>query len=124
MAERITRALVTIPNGAALSQEIDLAGHQLIALHMPALWTAANLTFKGKPKSTNLAATALQDVFNDAGTEVAATATASKYIALTGATLDALLGCERIQVRSGTTGVPVNQGADRVIVAVLAIRGS
>lgn len=42
---------VTIPNGASLSDEIDLEGFKLAAIEMPSAWTAANLTLAACPVS-------------------------------------------------------------------------
>src|SRR5690349_1527720 len=45
----VTKLQLTIPNGAALSNEADLTGWQLMAVQMPAAWDAAALTFQARP---------------------------------------------------------------------------
>ena len=114
---------VAIANGASLSAEVDLRHHSLVAIQMPADWTAADLTFQGRPgadDTTPRINETLQNVYDDAGNEVTVQADADRYIALTAAVLDALTGLGRVKVRSGTSGTPVNQGATRVLTLVLA----
>lgn len=114
---------VTIANGASLSAEVDLRHHSLVAIQMPADWTAANLTFQGRPgadDTTPRINETLQNVYDDTGAEVTVTADADRYIALTAGVLDALTGLGRVKIRSGTAGSPVNQGAARVLTLVLA----
>ena len=119
----ITYKEVVIANGEALSGEADIGAYRLLAIQMPAVWTAANLTFKGRPGSADDVLAhpndVLQDVYDDAGNEVTALAAQARYIALTANKLDALLGCGAVKIRSGTTGVPVNQGAARTLTLVL-----
>ncbi len=95
--------IVTIANGAALGASF-IGDGRLVAIQMPAAWTAANLTFQGSMDGVTYA-----DMYDATGTEVTVVAAASTYILL------ADLKAAWIKVRSGTTGTPVNQGADRVI---------
>lgn len=124
MSVQLSRAKAAIANGASLStQEVDLGAHEVVAIQMPASWTAANLTFQGHPNMPDPEpASPLQDVYDSGGTEVTVTAAAGHYIVLTPAHRDALAGLDKIKVRSGTTGVPVNQGAARELIFVLALR--
>ncbi len=120
----VTKKQVTIANGTSLSDEADLTGFQVVAIQMPAAWDAANLTFQARPgkkfaTTTEKPEETLQNVYDDAGTEVSVTAAASRYIAVTGTKLDALLACGALKVRSGTSGVPVNQTANRVLTLVV-----
>lgn len=105
---------VTIASGASLSDIIDLGAHKLCAILMPAAWTAANLTFQAaiSPRGT------FTDVYDDAGVEVAVTAATSRCIGLD-ATASELAALRFIKLRSGTAGVPVNQGAARTIYLIL-----
>jgi hypothetical protein len=107
------RIPVTIANGAALSGPLDLAGHVLIAIAMPAAWTAAVLTFQ----SSIDGGTTWSDVVDDTGTEVSVAAAASRTI-VNGGQLEKLAPLGRIRIRSGTTGVPVNQAADRSLAVI------
>jgi len=97
----------TIANGAALSSAVDLVNSTLVAISMPAAWTAASITF---------------DVSNDGvtygplyyqGSEFTLTeASASRLI-----TVDplALMPWRYLKVRSGTSGTPVNQGQQAIV---------
>jgi len=42
-------ASATIASGAALSGAIDKRGYSMVAVHMPAAWTAASLCLKASP---------------------------------------------------------------------------
>ncbi len=104
----VTQISVTIASGASLSAATDLGPYRVFAIVMPASWTTANLTFQGSSDGINFF-----DLYDDTGTEVSVTATASKYIILTSPVK--LLGLRWLKVRSGTTGTPVNQAADRIV---------
>lgn len=124
MTDRQSYADVAIANGAALSGETDLRNHDLLAIELPAAWTAASITFQscvrndGASNAASLTET-FQDVFDSAGAEVTITAVQGHYVVLTEAQMHALRGLGRTKVRSGTTGTPVNQGAARVLRLVL-----
>lgn len=94
---------VTILSGAALGASF-IGDGRLVAIQMPAAWTAANLTFQGSMDGATYC-----DMYDNSGTEVNIPAGASQYILIPD------LKAAWIKVRSGTTGTPVNQGADRVI---------
>lgn len=118
-----------IANGAALSNICDLRNHRIVAIEMPAAWTAASITFQSiirddaGGQSTALTETFL-DVYDSAGAEVAITAAASHYIVLTDIQRQELAGLGRTKIRSGTTGTPVNQGAARTVRLVVEPRES
>ena len=78
-----------------------------VGIQMPAAWDAANITFLAAASSSTPAA--LYDQF---GTEVAATAAAARYIALDPAQF---FGIRVIQIRSGTAASAVNQTAARTL---------
>lgn len=113
---------VAIANGAALSNEVDLGGHKVVAIQMPASWTAADLTLVARPGIPDGRAgtsnDALQDVYDSADAEVVIEAAAARYIVLDGVEREALDAIRVCKFRSGTTGVPVNQGAAREILLV------
>lgn len=100
---------VTIASGASLSGAVDLEGFAVVAIEMPAAWTAAGITFQ----AASLSGGTYLDVYDDAGAEVAISAGASRVIAVTGADADALAPLQFIKIRSGTGGVPVAQAAER-----------
>jgi len=103
----------TITNGTSLSPAIDLAdyGYRPIAIVMPAAWTAANLTFQGSHDGSTF-----NNLYTSAGVEYLVTAAASQYIILNPADF---LGVQVLKIRSGTSGTPVNQGADRTLSLVI-----
>jgi hypothetical protein len=55
------------------------------------------------------------DIYDDGGTEVTVTATTSRVMSMRGNLADVLAPWRWIKIRSGTTGVPVNQGAARTL---------
>jgi hypothetical protein len=80
----------------------------MAGIEMPAAWTAAALTFKASDDGVDF-----YDVYDDAGTELSVTVAASRFVLFTSPVK--LLAARYLQVRSGTTGTPVNQGAERTI---------
>ena len=110
----VTRTALTIPSGAAVpTSGIDLAGLTPVGIWMPSAWTTAVLTFSAS------ADVSPRCEINDAyGGEVTAQAAASRRIALDPALF---LGMPYLRVRSGTTGTPVNQAADRVLTLVARV---
>lgn len=106
----LSRLTATIANGQAITASIYLRDQPLVAIQMPASWTAANLTFQGSNDNTNFF-----DVYNLDGDEYTVTAAASRYIVLSPFEFQ---WARYIKIRSGTTGTPVNQSADRTIVLV------
>jgi hypothetical protein len=101
---------VTIANGASLSDAVDLGGRKLIAIDMPASWTAASLTFQASVDGTTF------DNVYDGATERSLTVAASYYSMLN---IGDWVGCRYLKLRSGTAASAVNQGGDRVITLVL-----
>lgn len=106
---------VVIASGAALSGAINLQGglRQLVALQMPATWATADLTFDVSADGTTYGPL----YWNGAEftVEAAGGAVASAAISLDPAVF---AGWPFVKVRSGTSGTPVNQGADRVVTAL------
>ena len=98
---------VTIANGASLSDAADMKGHSLVALEMPAAWTAADITFEASPDGVTY-----NDVHIEAGTERTLTVAVDRFVLM-----DQTLwkGVRFLKVRSGTSSVPVNQLAERSI---------
>lgn len=98
---------VTIPNGGSLSPSIDLRGYTPYGIQMPAAWTAAGLSFEVSDDNVSFA-----DLY-DATAEYTLAAGVDRAIGFSGSSVFA--GWKYIKVRSGTTAVPVNQGAARII---------
>src|SRR5690606_1035038 len=84
----------------------DLSHHQLVAIQMPAGWTAASLTFQARPGTARNATAneTFQDVYDSDGNEVTVTAAEDRYVSLTGDVPDALTGCSALKVRSVPAG--------------------
>ena len=106
MSQRASLASATIANAASLSGAVRLSG-TLTGIQMPASWTAANLTFQ-----VSVDGDTYQNVYDSSGSEFVVTAAAARYIPLNPA--DFIDG-RWLKVRSGTSGTPVNQGAERVV---------
>lgn len=108
----------TIAASASLSDAVDTGNTRsttsIIAIIMPASWTAADLTFQACATEGGT----FQDVYDDDDAEVTVQAAASRYIVLDDAMRSRLSGIRFIKVRSGTTGTPVTQAAERVVVLV------
>lgn len=102
---------VLIPNGAALSGVVSVNGLEVVGVAMPAVWTAAGITFAGLlPDGT------YGKIQNDGGTEILVTAPAAgTYVAFTNGGGFLVKGLGQIKIRSGTNAAPVNQGADRTL---------
>lgn len=101
----------TIASGASLSGAVNLSGHVLVGVYMPASWTAAGLTFQGSNDGVTWA-----NIYASDGAEVSATAAAGQYISLDSNTF---LGVKYLKVRSGTSAAAVNQGAARTLVLMV-----
>lgn len=110
---------VVIPSGGSLSPAVNLGGRILIGVTLPETWTAAAVTFEGAT-STDSAAT-FKDVYDGSTgtlTEVSTgSASGGEMIAMRGDQFGSAL---QIKVRSGTSGTPVNQAADRTVQLALA----
>lgn len=105
----LSYSTATIPNGTALSNALDLKGLRACSIVMPAAWTAASLTFLVSHDGVTYSS-----LYDDTDTEVAistAYIVAGRARALT---LTLFLPYRYLQLRSGVTAAPANQGADRV----------
>lgn len=103
-------ATITIAVSTSLSAAVKLSTGRIFAFQIPATWTAANLTFQANYDG----GTTFYDMYDDAGTEVTVTVGgASRFIQVSNPM--AWFGVQYLKVRSGTTGTPVAQAADRVI---------
>lgn len=100
-----------ILSGQSLSAAVRLGAKALHGISMPAAWDAAALSFQ---VSTDDGATWQEMQSSTAA--LAVTAAAGQYIALDPTLWRAV---NMIKVRSGTSGAPVNQTADRTLTLVL-----
>jgi hypothetical protein len=105
----ITPIAVTITSGASLSGAIPLGDSALVAIAMPAAWDTAAITFQASVDGTTWGE--LQGI----SAVVSVTAAAGQVIAIDPAIWR---GINMIKVRSGTSGSPVTQSADRALTLV------
>lgn len=129
MTDRLSYADVVIANGASVStNEVDTRSHDIVGIEMPAAWTAAGISFlscfrnDGSGQATSLTET-FEPVFDGAGAEVTITAVQGNYVGLTQAQQFALRASGRVKIRSGTSAVPVPQGAARTLRLILSQLG-
>ena len=100
----------TIGVGTSLSAEVALGEKTLVGIVMPAGWDAASLTFQATPDDATFSE--LQD---GAGSAVSFTVSAGVFVQVDPTKWRGITG---IKVRSGTSGAPVNQTANRVLTLV------
>lgn len=100
-----------IASGQSLSGVVDLRGKAFRGVMYPSAWTAADLSIQISPDGTTFGE-AFTDPGTGTGTAMALDAAASQVSYLTSPA--AIADCF-IKLRSGPSGVPVNQGADRDI---------
>lgn len=101
----------TIANGESVSGIIHLQAQRLFALQMPAAWTTGKLTFQGSYDGNTF-----YNVYDEDGNELEVEAAAQRFIILDPAKF---IGLQRLKIRSGTSGVAVNQGAARDIQVIV-----
>lgn len=106
----------TILINEALSDAVDLRGADLIRINMPALWTAADLTFQVDDGDGTF-----RDLYMEWGWELMFFADVDLSIELS--VFARFQSIKRIKVRSGTSGAPVNQTAERVILLAAGVKG-
>lgn len=110
ISEAVERKTAVIASGESLSGAVDLGGRKLVAIVMPAEWTAAGMTFQASPDGVTY-----YNVY-DGATERSLSVAASYYSALN---IADWVGIRWVKVRSGTAGSAVNQGAERTITLVV-----
>ena len=104
MAAKLSSQIKTIiAAGTALSPAVCVFNSRLVAIQMPAAWTAAVLTFQ--VSMDNLTYTDLYDSF---GSEVSVAVAASHGVSLD---VTVFAGWAFFKIRSGTGAAPVNQVA-------------
>lgn len=104
---------VLIGNGESLSDAIALFGLRIVGIMMPALWTAAGISFQGSHDGSTF-----YDVYDSDGNEVEIGAAQERFITVFSAFTAGFPFCK---VRSGNAGTPVAQGADRTLYLVVAM---
>lgn len=109
--DRRASTTVTILDGASLSSAADLGGGNLLAIEVPASWTAADITFQASNDGTTF-----YNVYTDTGSELTATVASSERVILYG---DDYKSIRHIKVRSGTSGTAVNQVGDITLTLIV-----
>ena len=112
--QRISVSLSTAASG--LSDAIRLGGNTLSAIQLSTAWTSAGLTFQAALTS----ASTFMNVYNSTGGEIAYTVDANRLVSFDPAPW---LSIEHIKVRSGTSGSPVAQAAERTIYLITQALG-
>jgi len=100
----------TIAISQSLSGALDLRDSPIVAITIPASWTAANLTFQGSMDNSTFV-----NVYNMYGEEFSVEAAASRHIVLG---TQEFAWARYVKIRSGTAGTPVTQDAARTLVVV------
>lgn len=121
LLEAVTFRKVTIADGASLSDALDVQGYDVVALQQAANAEGTAYSFQGSLDGDTFA-----DVYDNEGTEVSATksATVAQVTILTASIAappgDASLkGFNAIKVRTGLTGAATNQtGAATILVGL------
>lgn len=114
----LTTISYTVPDAAdGLGPAVDLRAWKLVAISMPADWSAADLTFQGSADGTTY-----WNLYESDDAEVTVQAAEDRFIAFSGAEKDFLTACPYLKIRSGTSGTPVDQNAARVLTLVVESR--
>lgn len=108
---------VTITSGTSLSAAIPAGVNVPIGIVMPAAWDAASITFQVSADG----GTTWVELYDTTGTNnTTLTVAASRYLVLDP---NVWIGINHIKIRSGTSGSPVNQTADRILTLVSRVYG-
>ena len=110
---------VTIDSGASLSSTASLAGKTVVGIEMSDDWDAAALTFQ----TAASAAANVGDLYDEDGEVEIASGSAVAGGVIGFQKIARFEHAEFVRVRSGTTGSPVNQTADRVITLIVEAIG-
>lgn len=102
---------VTIVSGQSQGSIVNLGGMELVGIAMPSAWDTAAVTLLALAADGSTYAA----VKNEGGTEFSVTVAAGSYTALSGAATGIIRGLGMVKVRSGTSGTPVNQTANRTL---------
>ena len=111
----VRHVTATIAKDASLSDAVELRGGDLIRINMPAAWTAADLTFQVDDGDGTF-----RNLWMEWGWELWFDAAASLSIELS--VFARFQGLTRLKVRSGTSGAPVNQAAEREILLAVGVK--
>lgn len=111
MSIGLTQTSVTIANGTSLSAAVPIGDKVPVGIAMPAGWDAAGLSFQVSVDG----GTSWNELYDTSGNAISFTVAASRYVYMDPTVW---IGINMIKIRSGTSGSPVNQTADRVLTLV------
>jgi hypothetical protein len=94
-----------------LSEARDLQGGTIVALMMPATWTAATITLLASDKIDGT----FYDVYDDGGNLIVLTVAQQQFVVIAGPYDGAGLRYVKLRSSSGSSVTPVQQGGVRVI---------
>ena len=114
MPPRLNPHEITILDTASLSDALDLRGGILQGILMPAVWTAATVSFEGSMDNVSFYE------MGDGTAEVSLVAGAGWIVSIPDGVLNGL--GRYLKIVSGTSVAPVAQGGDRVL--TLLVRGT
>jgi hypothetical protein len=103
----------TIANGAALSAAIDVAGCSIQGVLLPAVWTAAVMTF-----AVSFDGITYFPLFDSSGAEVSYTVVAGHAVFFPTYNWRMV---RYLKIRSGTSASPVNQGQTTIVTLALRL---
>lgn len=106
-SQRKRQLVATIAASGSLSDAVTLREQTVVAIEMPAAWTAASITLQASADGSTF-----NNVYTSGGDEVEYTVAASRFIPLDP---DDMAGMRYVKIRSGTAATPVNQAAERNI---------
>lgn len=112
---RVSTETATIAASAYLSNAIKIEDYTNIAIQIPSAWTTAGISFAGCSTSDGT----FGSIYGDDGQEITIDVAASRAIALD-VFKKAIKNFPYIKIRSGTSGTPVNQAAERAITIYLS----
>jgi hypothetical protein len=113
-SQKMKNITATIASGASISGEIDLGDKVFAGLIMPAVWTAASMTFLVAKESSGT----FYSLYDDSGLEVTLSVAAGIAIGVSNFAV-ALAPWRYIKLRSGIASAAVAQDAERTITIVL-----
>jgi len=106
----------TIAINTALSDAVELDGADIIRFSMPAAWDAADITFQISDDE----GVTFRDLYMEWGFELGMWVTAG--ISIEASIFLRMQNIDQIKIRSGTSGAPVNQTAERLILIEAGVK--
>ena len=103
---------ITIPAGQSESSVIELLTETLVGVYMPPAWDQADLVFAASHDGITFS-----DI-HEFGAPVTAQGAAGQYVPLDFAKF---VGVSYLKVRSESSGVPVNQTTERILIPVFRV---